>query len=529
VNTKLAGILLLGAVLWLSTGCHSGSDEADANPSATSEAATDPTATSDTSEVRADPTATSESGVGTAAPPVQSDPSSEADPAAAADNALQPVFNKWTGNFQAMIDRRLIRALVPWSDTYYYLDGPQQHGIAYEAVTMFEEWINKEQGSDTVQIEVVILPVQRGQLLEYLTSGRGDIALGGVNITDQLEGRVDFSDPSSKELNQLLVESASSERLSGIDDLAGREVFVPENTAYWESLEILNKDFSERGLAPIKIMPAEVHLSSEDLLELVNTGSIPYTVADDAIAAYWASALPNIRVREDIIVRANLRKGWAVRSNSPELLDQINRFLVDHRQGTLLGNVLVNRYLKDTSRLKTIHTDTTKQRYAGVYPHMQTYASQYAFDPLFVAAQGFQESQLDQSLVSHRGAVGVMQLLPETAASPEVGVSDISTAEANIHAGVRYLAWIRDTYFDDPELGELQQLALALASYNAGPARVRRLRAKATARGLDPNTWFDNVELIAAEDIGKETVDYVGNIYKYYVAFKLAEERQSAE
>jgi membrane-bound lytic murein transglycosylase MltF len=252
-------------------------------------------------------------------------------------------------------------------------------------------------------------------------------------------------------------------------------------------------------------------------------------VADDAIAAYWASALPNIRVREDIIVRANLRKGWAVRSNSPELLDQINRFLVDHRQGTLLGNVLVNRYLKDTSRLKTIHTDTTKQRYAGVYPHMQTYASQYAFDPLFVAAQGFQESQLDQSLVSHRGAVGVMQLLPETAASPEVGVSDISTAEANIHAGVRYLAWIRDTYFDDPELGELQQLALALASYNAGPARVRRLRAKATARGLDPNTWFDNVELIAAEDIGKETVDYVGNIYKYYVAFKLAEERQSAE
>jgi membrane-bound lytic murein transglycosylase MltF len=114
-----------------------------------------------------------------------------------------------------------------------------------------------------------------------------------------------------------------------------------------------------------------------------------------------------------------------------------------------------------------------------------------------------------------------MQLLPSTAADKSVGIPDIHNADNNIHAGVKYMRWIRETYFNDDAVGEINKTLFSFASYNAGPNRIRRLRAKSAERGLDPNVWFQNVEIIAAEEIGRETVQYVSNIYKYYAAYRL--------
>ena len=145
-----------------------------------------------------------------------------------------------------------------------------------------------------------------------------------------------------------------------------------------------------------------------------------------------------------------------------------------------------------------------------------------------MAAQGYRESQLDQSRRSQAGAIGIMQLLPATAADPKVGIADITEAEANVHAGVRYLNFLRTHYFDDPAIDRLNQTLLALAAYNAGPARTRGLREMAAAEGLDPNRWFNNVEVVIGEQIGMETTTYVRNIYKYYVAYRLIADARAA-
>jgi len=137
-------------------------------------------------------------------------------------------------------------------------------------------------------------------------------------------------------------------------------------------------------------------------------------------------------------------------------------------------------------------------------------------------AQAYQESGLDHSKKSQRGALGIMQLLPSTAADPNVNVGDIGNLENNIHAGAKYLAFIRDRYFGDAAISTEDRLAFSWAAYNAGPARVRKMRDKARTMGLDPNIWFANVELAAGKMTGRETVQYVANIYKYYVAYKLA-------
>ncbi len=136
-----------------------------------------------------------------------------------------------------------------------------------------------------------------------------------------------------------------------------------------------------------------------------------------------------------------------------------------------------------------------------------------------MAAQGYQESQLDQTVKSPVGAIGVMQVMPATGQELEVG--DIRQIDANIHAGVKYMRFIVDQYYKDEPMTKLDKALFAFASYNAGPGRIRQLRREAEKRGLDPNVWFGNVEQIASERIGRETVTYVSNIYKYYVAYRL--------
>ena len=155
----------------------------------------------------------------------------------------------------------------------------------------------------------------------------------------------------------------------------------------------------------------------------------------------------------------------------------------------------------------------------------QEYGDRYAFDWLMVMSQAYQESRLDQSLRSHAGAIGVMQLLPSTAKDKNVNVGDITELENNIHAGNKYLRFIRDRYFESEPMDDLNKTLFAFASYNAGPARVSRLRTEAEQQGLDPNVWFDNVESVAAQRIGRETVDYVSNIYKYWIAYRLSREQ----
>jgi membrane-bound lytic murein transglycosylase MltF len=136
-----------------------------------------------------------------------------------------------------------------------------------------------------------------------------------------------------------------------------------------------------------------------------------------------------------------------------------------------------------------------------------------------MAAQGYQESRLDHSARSHVGAIGVMQVMPAT--GTELRVGDIKKLEPNIHAGVKYIRSLVDRYYAKEPMDDLDKMLFAFAAYNAGPGRLRQLRREAQERGLDRNVWFNNVERIASERIGRETVTYVSNIFKYYVTYLL--------
>ena len=276
----------------------------------------------------------------------------------------------------------------------------------------------------------------------------------------------------------------------------------------------------------IEIAPE--NLEDDDLLEMVSAGLLPAVVVDDYLARFWKKVFPNLVVQDAIAVRSDGSLGIAVRKNNPKLRAALNNFMGKYGLGTAFGEMVERRYLVDTTYVKNAAAEAERKKFLAVVQLFRKYSETYGMDFLLMAAQGYQESRLDQSVISPVGAIGIMQLMPAT--GDEMHVGDISRLEPNIHAGVKYMRSLLDSNFKDEPMDALNKGLFTFASYNAGPGRIQQLRREAQRRGLDPNVWFGNVEEIASERIGRETVTYVGNIYKYYVAYRLVvEERERRE
>ena len=428
---------------------------------------------------------------------------------------------KWTGDFDGMVKRRLIRALVTYSKTNYFLDGFKTRGVTHELLKEFEKYLNKKLKSKHLKIHVLAIPVARNQLIPALLEGRGDIAAAALTISPDREEQADFADALYKGVNEIVVCGPGVPKPSSIKDLSGKEIYVRRSSSYWESLSRLNKDLEKAGKPPVKLKPADEYLEDEDLLEMVNAGLVPMVVADDYLARFWSGIFKDIILCPHIAVNTGGEIAWMIRKKSPKLKEVINGFIRGHKKGTLLGNILFNRYLKKTNWVRNSLTAEEMERFKTAVPFFRKYAGKYGFDWLRIAAIGYQESKIDQSKRSPAGAVGVMQLLPSTASGKPINISRIEEIGDNIHAGVKYLRWIYQRYFENEDMDELNKNLFSIASYNAGPARIQKLRKEASRMGLDPNIWFRNVEVVAAKRIGRETVQYVSNIYKYYIAYRL--------
>jgi membrane-bound lytic murein transglycosylase MltF len=427
---------------------------------------------------------------------------------------------KWTGDFDGMAERHLIRALVPYSKTFYFLDGADQRGLTYDSLREFEKYVNKKLKKKAVKVRLLIIPTKRDRLLPALTEGLGDIAAGNLTITEPRKKQVDFAAPHLTGVDEIIVTGPNSPRVKTIHDLAGKEIHVRASSSYYESLLKLNDQFKKEDREPLELVLADEHLEDEDLLEMMNAGIIPIIVIDSHKGKFWAQIFKEMTLHPDIKVRTGGQIGWAIRKNSPGLKAVIDGFVKTHKKGTLVGNILFKRYLEDTKWVQNATSEAELENFNKAIGFFREYADRYDFDWLMIAALAYQESRIDQSKRSPAGAIGVMQLLPSTARDPNVAIEKIEEMEHNIHAGVKYLRFMRDRYFEEEGMNALNKMLFSFASYNAGPARVNKLRREAHKAGLNRNVWFQNVEVIAGKRIGRETVQYVSNIYKYYVAYR---------
>ena len=449
-------------------------------------------------------------------------------PAAAKSVLVDSVVNKkWTGDYNAMMRRRVMRVLVVNNKTLYFIHRGQPRGIVYDAFKEFENEVNRKLKKRERPLHVVFIPTPRDELLSRIAKGLGDVSAGGLTITPERRKLVDFSSPTFAGVDEIVVTGPESPSFSTVEDLAGREVFVRKSSSYYQSLVALNRELRRKGKAEVILRLAPEELEDEDLLEMVNAGLISFIVVDKYKAEFWARVFTNLRLHPDAAVRKGSDLAWAIRKGSPQLKAKLDAFIKTHGPGTTFGNILLQRYLKSTEYLKNATSEKEMRKFREVVQLFEKFSGQYDLDPLLMMAQGFQESQLDQSRRSRVGAIGVMQVMPPT--GKEMGVGDIRKLEPNIHAGVKYIRFMEDQYYAKEPMSPVDKALFAFASYNAGASRIQKARATAKRRGMDPNRWFYNVELVVGEQIGREPVQYVSNIYKYYIAYKLVSETMQAK
>ena len=437
------------------------------------------------------------------------------------EEAMKP----WSGDLDGMIERRFIRILTVYSKTFYFADKGVQRGAVYEGGRQFEEDLNKKLAKERklkqkhLKMQVLFIPVARGELLSALAAGKGDIAASNLTITDARSKLVDFSVPVYPDVSEVVISGPGTTAPASVDDLAGMTVFVRKSSSYYESVVALNQRFAGEKKPPVIIKEAPEALEDEDLIEMVNAGLVPLIVMDKHKADFWKQVFPKVTVHDQVAVRTGADVAWAIRKDSPQLKAAVDDFLGRHAKGSAVGNAILARYLKNAKYVKDAASESERKKFLALIQYFQKYGDKYDVDWLLMAAQGYQESQLNQGAKSPVGAIGVMQVMPAT--GKELAVGNIAETEANIHAGIKYMRWMIDQYYGNEPMTKLDKALFAFASYNAGAGRISQLRKEAARRGLDPNVWFQNVEYVAAEKIGAETVTYVGNIYKYYIAYHL--------
>lgn len=438
------------------------------------------------------------------------------------------IANKpWTGDFDRLLERRMIRVLVPYSRTLYFNDKGRERGLTADAVREFEQYINEKHRTGNRPITVYLAPTTRDRLLQDVADGLGDIAAGNLTVTADRERVVDFVVQTDHTVREVVVTGAKAAPLASLADLGGRTVHVRPSSSYHENLVAFNEKRRQEGLPEVVLRLVPDALEDEDMMEMANAGLIDLLIVDEWKAKIWAQILPEIAVRGDLCLHDGGRTGWAIRKDSPLLAAAIADYNVNYARRRASYEYRLTQLMKRVRQMRDPTRSEDWQRFEEVLALFRRYGERYGFDPLMLAAQGYQESRLDQGARSHVGAIGVMQLMPATGAEMKVG--DVTVLEPNVHAGAKYMDLLMTRFFPDASFSEGNRPLFAFASYNAGPGRIARMRREAAARQLDPDKWFNNVEVVVAEKVGIETTTYVRNIYKYYVSYKLALEAEEEQ
>lgn len=447
-------------------------------------------------------------------------------------NSIEERINDvFIGDLTEIRKRRILRVLVSYNQTNFFHTIKGQRGLEHDLVQAYIKYLNRGPRQERYQTHVVFLARPFNELFSDLKAGKGDMIASGLTVTPERQASVNFTIPYIKNIQEILVSNKKLPPVQRLEDLSEKQIIVVANSSYVIHLQQANQALGLLGLPAIEIIQADPVLEAEDLLEMVNAGLFEYTVADNHIAEIYQSRFSNLKIHDDFIFHFGGNIAWAINKNQPELKKSLNGFIQSYAvPGRLLGNSIYKKYFKSTFWVDKPLSLTELNTTPCLQYYFEKYAEFYEFDWFLIASQAHQESRFKQNLTSSAGAYGIMQIKHSTASSKVVGIPDITNLEDNIHAGVRYLAFIRDFYFSKPEYSAEDTINFSLAAYNAGPGRIRKLQRDAEARGLDPYKWFYNVEILARQSIGHETVNYVTKIQKTMIgvrsSFELSKNKQ---
>ncbi|MBD3611054.1 MAG: transporter substrate-binding domain-containing protein, partial [Hydrogenovibrio crunogenus] len=259
------------------------------------------------------------------------------------------ILNPFKGDLPELRKRRLIRVLVSYTRTNFFLTPKGFRGLEYDLLMAYEAYLNRGPRKQRYETHLTFIPMPFSDILPKLQAGYGDIAASGFTITPEREAMVDFTSPYINNVKEILVSSKDAEPIEKLADFSGKQIIVVSNSSYIIHLEAINQTLGRLGLPTMEIVKADPLIESEDILELINEGIYQYTVVDNHIAYIWQRVLDNIQLHEDMIVHHDSNIGWAIQKNNPRLKASLNDFIQAYAQpGRFLGNAIFQKYFKNT-------------------------------------------------------------------------------------------------------------------------------------------------------------------------------------
>jgi membrane-bound lytic murein transglycosylase MltF len=411
--------------------------------------------------------------------------------------------------------------LVPYSHTEFFVSKGKPGGFVYETMLRVQEWLDRDRPGDVATLSILLVPTPTERLLPDLLAGRGDVAAGLLTVTPARQREAAFTPPAIAGVDEVVVRHQDAPSVASAEDLSGRTVHVLAGSSQAEHLRDLNGRLVASGRAPATVVELPAPASREDLLQLASAGAVQYAIADDFLADLWSKVLQGLRVEPTACVARGGEIAWAVRPGNPELLRALSGFVGQRsKEARLASAVIFRRYFENSRVVRNDVGRAEMARFAELSGLFREAGEKFGLDWRLLGAQALQESQLDPKARNPSGAVGLMQLLPQTAL--QMGYPDVESPRSNVLAGAAYMDHLRDTYFSEAGLDPAERLLFSLAAYNAGPRTVRDLRSRARRVGLDPNRWFGHVAIVAQHVLGDETVSYVANINRYDLAYRLS-------
>lgn len=437
--------------------------------------------------------------------------------------SLSSVRSPRIDDLPAMRRRRAVRVLTSYSPTNYFVSNGRAYGFEYSLLKDYEAYLNDGSGYGDLPVHVEFIPLPERELVSALTSGLGDVIAAGLNHASKPPPGTAFTQPYLSGINTVFITHKQAPPIESVADLAGRNVFVRPVGNYYEALGELNARLGEMGMPAVRMVRVKGVSTAEDLMEMVNAGLIDLSVTESHLAELWSSVFGNLVVFDTEPLQRGSSLAWMVRRENPLLLQSLNTFIEANKRGTLSGNIYFNRYFKNSRRLRNPLDPNDRNRFSRYAPLFKRYGKVFGIDWMLLAAMAYEESGMDPSAVSPRGAIGLMQVLPSTAAMVGVDPGRLALPEDNIRAASAYLARLRDLYFDLEGMSQAARMRFTLAAYNAGPERVLLARDLTAEIGYDPDLWFGNGEVGVLRLVGSEPVRYVSNINKYYLAYSLTD------
>ncbi|RFA29274.1 lytic transglycosylase F [Alkalilimnicola ehrlichii] len=421
-----------------------------------------------------------------------------------------------TDDLAGIKERKVLRVITRNNAATYYLYRGELVGFEYELARRLAEQLG-------VRLQMVVAD-DHESMIPMLLEGEGDLVAAFMTRTDARAEQVAFSRPYHY-ATETVVGRADEPDMVDVEALAGRTLHVRRTSSYWDTAKALQ----EQGIdLALEAVPSD--METEEIMARVAEGSYDLTIADSHILQSeltWRDDLKGL-----LTLGEPISHGWAMRPDNPELLAAVNAFWNREYRG-LHYNILYRRYFEDQSRIQQQRAGRVDladgSRLSPWDDLVRAYAERYGFDWRLIMAQMYQESRFDPDAVSWVGARGLMQVMPRTGA--ELGLQPLDDPEVSIHAGVKYMDWLR--YRFPERLPVEEQMWFSLAAYNAGVGHVRDARRLADQKGWDPDQWFGNVEeamlLLARPEYyrqarfgyvrGQEPVNYVRNIRDRYRAY----------